>query len=61
MEPPILLTTIEAAKYLSVKPATLRHWTSNERHKIPHRKIGRCIQYLKSDLDAFIESRTRFR
>lgn len=56
-----LLTRVEAAKYLGVTPCTMRVWAHIKRYKIPYRKVGKKVQYLKSDLDRFIEDRTRFK
>ncbi len=53
-----LMSRPEAAKYLGVKIATLEDWACRGRYGIPYTKIGRLAKYRKSDLDAFIESRT---
>jgi excisionase family DNA binding protein len=47
-----LLTTEQAAKYLTIKPWTLRAWVSQR--KIPFVKIGRCVRFEQSALDNFI-------
>ena len=47
--------TYRAADYLGCAPGTLRNWTSKRR--VPHRKVGRLTRFLKSDLDAWLDSR----
>jgi len=53
-----LLTREQAARYLGVKPQTLAVWHTTHRHKIPLIKVGSKVRYRKSDLDAWLESRT---
>lgn len=53
-----LLTRREAAAYLGVTPETLAVWASTRRYPLRFVKIGRLSKYRKSDLDAFINSRT---
>lgn len=53
-----LLTRREAAAYLGVTPETLAVWASTRRYPLRFVKIGRLAKYRKSDLDAFINSRT---
>ncbi|KPZ69943.1 Helix-turn-helix domain protein [Shewanella sp. P1-14-1] len=55
------LSNKEAAEYLGIKSETLDIWRSVNRHPIPFAKIGRRVFYRKSDLDAFIDSRTQTR
>ena len=55
---PEMLTTLEAAEYLGVKPQTLSVWRSTRRYDLPAVKIGKGLRYRKSDLDKFIERRT---
>jgi excisionase family DNA binding protein len=55
----LLLNDQEAADYLSVKRHTLAIWRSTGRYNLPFVKLGRLVRYKKSDLDAFIERRTR--
>lgn len=57
MEDKILMTRIEAAKYLGLGHHTLDVWASNGSSDLKYIKIGRSVKYRKSDLDAFIESR----
>lgn len=53
-----LITRIEAAHYLGIKAATLATWASTKRYPLPLIKVGRCVKYRKSDLDAFINQNT---
>lgn len=54
----VLLTRKEAAAYLGVTTQTLAIWKCTGRYSLPVVKVGRLAKYRKSDLDAFIESRT---
>ena len=53
-----LLDTTEAAAILDVVPGTLEVWRSTKRHNIPFVKVGRLVRYRRSDLVAWLESRT---
>jgi excisionase family DNA binding protein len=53
-----LLSRAEAAEYLGIKAQTLAVWASTKRYGIAVIKIGRLAKYRRSDLDAFIASRT---
>lgn len=54
---PEILTTKQAAEYLSLAEATLMTWRCTKAVKVPFVKIGqKCVRYRKADLDAFIES-----
>jgi excisionase family DNA binding protein len=53
---PRLLSTEEAAEYLGVMRGTLEVWRCMRRYNLPFLKIGRCVRYRRSDLDAFLES-----
>jgi excisionase family DNA binding protein len=57
--PSELLSRKEAAAYLGVAEITLAIWKSTGRYSLPSYKIGRLVKYKKSDLDAFIVSRTQ--
>ena len=57
MEGKILLTRIEAAKYLGLANHTLDVWASNGSSDLKYIKIGRSVKYRKADLDEFIASR----
>lgn len=47
------------SEYLGVTPATLAVWRCTKRYAIPYLKIGRLVKYRKSDLDAWLSSRTQ--
>lgn len=49
-----ILTTKEAASYLSLAPQTLNKWRIKGEY-IPFCKIGRRVAYVRADLDEFIE------
>lgn len=53
-----LLTTQEAAKFLGMSPGSLEVWRSEKRYSIPYVKVGRLVRYRRSDLEAWLESRT---
>lgn len=53
-----LLDNDPAADYIGIKGGTLEVWRSTKRHQIPYIKVGRKIKYRKSDLDAWLKSRT---
>ncbi len=54
-----LLSESEAAPILDVEPGTLSVWRSTGRYGLPFIKIGRKVRYRRSDLIAWMESRTR--
>lgn len=56
---PGVLTPEQAAAYIGIQPSTLAVWRSTGRYKIIFLKIGSRIRYRQSDLDAWLESRTR--
>lgn len=53
-----LLTTADAARVLDVTPGTLEVWRATKRYPLPYVKIGRSVKYRRSDVLAFIQSRT---
>jgi len=58
MEPEQLLDTAAAAHYLTVKPASLRRWTSTR--KITFVRVGsRAVRFRRRDLDRFIAAGER--
>ena len=66
MSMPELIATVaelvderEAAKILDTKPSTLSVWRSTGRYALPFLKVGRKVRYRRSDLAAWLESRTR--
>lgn len=54
-----LMTTAQAADYLSIKPSTFQVWRSTNRKKLPFAKIGGNVRYRRADLDAFISANIR--
>ena len=54
-----LLPPPEAAAYIGVSENTLSVWRCVGRYAIPFIKVGRLVRYRASDLDAWLESRTR--
>jgi excisionase family DNA binding protein len=53
-----LLTDQQAAKLLGIKPSTLQIWRTQRRYSLPYVKVGRCVRYRRSAVEAFIEQRT---
>ena len=53
-----LLTEVQAAELLGVKPTTLQVWRSTKRYPLPYVKSGRLVRYRASAIEAFINSRT---
>lgn len=56
--PQDLLTDVEAAQFLRLKPYTLRVWRStNRKPALRYVRLSRkCVRYLFSDLLAFVEA-----
>lgn len=54
-----LLNEKEAAEFLDVAPGTLSVWRSTGRYKIPFIKVGHLVRYRRTDLECWLESRTR--
>lgn len=53
-----LLSPEDAGAVLGVSPKTLATWRSTRRYPLPYVKVGRVIRYKRSDVSAFVESRT---
>jgi excisionase family DNA binding protein len=53
-----LFTSEQAAGYIGVTAKTLAVWRCVGRYNIPFVKVGRLVKYRKSELDAFLASRT---
>jgi len=51
-----LITERDAAEFLAVQPATLRHWRVRERGPVYYR-IGGAIRYRLSDLEDYLYER----
>lgn len=49
-----LLSRIEAAKFLGVRPQTLAVWATTHRYALPYVRVGRLVKYRLADLEAFI-------
>lgn len=54
-----LLSREKAAEYLGLQPQTLAVWASTGRYDLPYIRVGRSARYRQSDLDAWLESRSR--
>jgi hypothetical protein len=54
-----LLGDKAAAEYIGSTPGTMSVWRSTGRYNLPFIKVGRNVKYRKSDLDAWLEKRTR--
>jgi excisionase family DNA binding protein len=46
-----------AAKFLGVRPSTIRAWCS--RKKVPYFKAGRCVRFRRSWLEEFVAQNSR--
>ena len=57
MQNPEIMTTDDAAAYLSVNKRKLQLDRTTKR-AIPFVKIGRLVRYSKADLDAYISKQT---
>ena len=54
-----LLDEKQAAEHLTVSPGTLSVWRSTGRYNLPFVKVGRMVRYRLSDLNAWLEARSR--
>lgn len=54
-----LLDEVSAAAVLAVTPGTLAVWRCTGRYNLPFIKVGRKVRYRRTDLDAWLEARTR--
>lgn len=50
------ISLYEAAKYLGIKPVTLRSWIRNPNNEVPAHKIGRFWKFKRSEIDAWVQS-----
>lgn len=46
----------ETAKYLGIKPVTLRSWIRNPNNEVPAHKIGRFWKFKRSEIDEWVQS-----
>jgi len=53
-----LVSEPQAAEILGVRPQTLAVWRCTRRYPLAWSKIGACVRYRMSDLQAFIAART---
>ena len=53
-----LLSANEAAEILGVHASTLATWRCIHTYQLPYVKVGRLVKYRRSDVEAFIDSRT---
>jgi hypothetical protein len=53
-----LLTEIQAANLLKIKPGTLNSWRCLGRHALPYIRVGHAIRYRRSDLERWLVDRT---
>ena len=58
--PERLLTRVDAADMLGIKPATLSAWACLKSHDLPYVKIGSRAMYRFEDIEAFITRNTVF-
>ena len=54
-----LLDGKQAASILNVSPGTLSVWRSTGRYSLPFVKVGRSVRYRLSDLESWLDGRTR--
>ena len=53
-----LLTPVETAELLGLKPSTLAVWRCNKSENLLYIKIGNAVRYKRSDVEKFIEEKT---
>ena len=53
-----LLTEVQTAEFLGVKPQTLACWRCTKRYGLRYVKVGRAIRYMQSDVSQFLADRT---
>lgn len=46
----------EAAKYLGIKPTTLRSWIKDPKNEVPAHKVGRMWKFKRSEIDIWVNS-----
>ena len=52
-----LLTTDQAAEFLSIRPQTLAVWRTTRRYDLPWITVGRrSVRYRFADLEKFVEA-----
>jgi len=55
---PALLSTEQAANYLSISTRTLANWRCVGRPHLKHTRVGTRIRYYKAALDAYLDKNT---
>ncbi len=53
-----LLTEVETAEILRIRPGTLAVWRCARRYDLPWVKVGRSVRYRRQDVANFLLSRT---
>ena len=53
-----LVSRVQAAEFLKIKPQTLAVWASTGRYDLPYVRVGRAVRYDLAALEAFISRRT---
>jgi excisionase family DNA binding protein len=51
-----LLTTAQAAEILGLSEGTLSTWRCTRRTVVPYLKVGHCVRYERSDVEAWVRS-----
>jgi excisionase family DNA binding protein len=51
-----LLTTAQVAEILGLSEGTLSTWRCTRQEEVPYLKIGRCVRYKRSDVEAWVRS-----
>jgi len=50
-----ILTATQAAEYMSISTQTLANWRCRGFPNLPYSRLGRCIRYRMSDIEAYLE------
>jgi excisionase family DNA binding protein len=58
LNPNQLLNEAQTAELIGVSPQTLSIWRCSGRYRLPYIRCGRLIRYRRSDVEAWLESRT---
>lgn len=54
-----LLNSQQTSDYLGITKDTLAVWRTTKRYPIPYIKVGHLIKYKLSDLERWLDSRTK--
>lgn len=52
------ITPQQVAQQLGISNRTLANWRSTGYPNLPYLKLGRCVRYRQSDIDAFLKKHT---